>query len=302
MIFSASAAILAKPPGTMKKNRLLLCTDMDRTVIPNGNRPEHPRTRSCFRAFCALPEVSLVYVTGRHRELVNQAVRDYDLPVPDYVIADVGTKIYRIIDGAWRELNRWEEWIAEDWQGKSHRQLKASLHPVKELILQEESKQNSFKLSYYLALDADRKRVLAETEQRLHGLGVAVNLIWSVDELKQVGLLDILPKRADKLHGIRFLQEYLDYQETEVVFAGDSGNDLPVLASSIRSVLVANADEEIKKAARQLAEAEGHADALYLATDDDFFLGGNYSAGVLQGVRHFVPEFREQLRRIELSL
>ena len=29
--------------------RLLLCTDLDRTLIPNGPQPESPRARAAFR-------------------------------------------------------------------------------------------------------------------------------------------------------------------------------------------------------------------------------------------------------------
>ena len=64
-------------------NRLLLCTDMDRTIIPNGHQPEHPDARERFRQLCSLPAVKLVYVTGRHLQLVEQAIADYNLPEPD---------------------------------------------------------------------------------------------------------------------------------------------------------------------------------------------------------------------------
>ncbi len=37
--------------SSQNASTLLLCTDMDRTVIPNGAQPEHPRTRSAFRLF-----------------------------------------------------------------------------------------------------------------------------------------------------------------------------------------------------------------------------------------------------------
>ena len=73
-------------------------------------------------------------------------------------------------------------------------------------------------------------------------------------------------------------------------FAGDSGNDLPVRGSDVRSVLVANASDEVKLQARQLASQSGHADALYLAQEGINPFGGNYAAGVLQGIQHFFPE------------
>ena len=276
-------------------NRLLLCTDMDRTVIPNGRHPEHPQAREFFRELCGSTAVKLVYVTGRHLQLVEQAIIDYQLPQPDYAITDVGTKIYCRKQEKWDEISAWQEQIAGDWRGKSHDQLHQALSKFPELTLQEPSKQNDLKLSYYLPLAVDQNKILAQIDEQLTQLGVDVSLIWSIDEPEQVGLLDVLPRNASKLHSIEFLQQYLGYELPEVVFAGDSGNDLPVLASSIRSILVANAESEIKQQALQLARQNGYAETLFLAQQDNFFLGGNYSAGVLQGVAYFAPEIGEKL-------
>lgn len=282
----------------MSQSKLLLCTDMDRTVIPNGEQPEHPAARSCFRRFCQLPEIQLVYVTGRHRELVQQAIQSYELPSPDFVISDVGTRIYQVTAGKWQESALWKETISADWHGCSHEQLRQALSPQTELMLQEASKQSDYKLSYYLPLDADKDRLLAWVEACLERMGVEASLIWSIDEPENIGLLDVLPRNATKLHGIEFLQQQLGYRPDRVIFAGDSGNDLPVLASRIRSVLVANADSELKRQAQQLARENARSDALYLAEDSNFPLGGNYAAGVLQGVWHFVPDLRQQLLQI----
>ena len=272
---------------------------MDRTVIPNGDQPEHPAARPCFRRFCQRPEIRLVYVTGRHRELVQQAIQSYELPVPDFVISDVGTRIYQVTSGEWQESALWQETIAADWHGRSHEQLRQALSPRTELVLQEASKQSDYKLSYYLPLDADKDRLLAWVGDCLEQMGVEASLIWSIDEPENIGLLDVLPRNATKLHGIEFLQQQLGYRPDQVIFAGDSGNDLPVLVSRIRSVLVANAGAELKRQAQQLARENGRSDTLYLAEDNNFPLGGNYAAGVLQGVWHFVPDLRPQLRQIE---
>lgn len=282
----------------MRPGKLLLCTDMDRTVIPNGCEPEHPAARPCLRQFCRRPEVCLVYVTGRHRALVEEAIASYQLPTPEYVIADVGTRIYRLVAGDWQELAEWQKVIGADWQGIDHGQLRQALAPRAELRLQEQGKQNTFKLSYYLPLDVDLDPLLGWIDTRLQALGVAASLIWSIDETENIGLLDVLPRHATKLHGIAFLQQRLGYADKEVVFAGDSGNDLPVLISPIPSVLVANASAELKQQAQRLARDQGHAEALYLAGAEGFPLGGNYAAGVLQGVWHFAPRMRPHLPQI----
>jgi hydroxymethylpyrimidine pyrophosphatase-like HAD family hydrolase len=74
---------------------ILLATDLDRTLLPNGEATESPGARAAFARVAARPEVALAYVTGRHRALVEDAIAEYVLPRPDYVIGDVGTTIIR---------------------------------------------------------------------------------------------------------------------------------------------------------------------------------------------------------------
>jgi len=270
--------------------KLLLCTDMDRTIIPNGHQPEHPQARETFRQLCSLPGITLAYVTGRDLELMQKAIATYQLPLPAYAITDVGTQIYTYRQGQWQELTTWQELIGQDWKGKTHQDLKAALADLAELRLQEPSKQKRFKLSYYVQLEVDHAQLLKTVETRLVALGVEASLIWSIDEPENIGLLDILPLNATKMHGIEFLQRYLELSLDELLFAGDSGNDLMVMASPIRSILVANADAATQQQALQLARENNVEESLYLATDTSFPLGGNYSAGVLQGVGYFAPE------------
>jgi sucrose-6-phosphatase len=121
---------------------------------------------------------------------------------------------------------------------------------------------------------------------------VRSNLIWSIDEEKNLGLLDVLPESANKLHAIRFLMKKLNFGEDSMVFAGDSGNDLNVLTSGLRSILVANAAEEVRRKALDALAAENQTDRLYIAQGDFLGMNGNYSAGVLEGLVHFEPEAR----------
>ena len=109
--------------------------------------------------------------------------------------------------------------------------------------------------------------------------------------MKGVGLLDILPASANKLHAIRFLIEKEGFSEAETLFAGDSGNDLDVLLSSIPSVLVANADDEVQRAARAAAP-----ESFYLASGGFLGMNGNYSAGILEAVAHYRPELLSTIK------
>ena len=74
--------------------RYLLCTDLDRTLLPNGLQPESACARPLFRKLVSHPEVHLAYVSGRSLELVLQAIAKWDLPRPDFILGDVGSSIY----------------------------------------------------------------------------------------------------------------------------------------------------------------------------------------------------------------
>ena len=270
--------------------RLLICTDLDRTLIPNGPQPESNGARKRFAALVARGEITLAYVSGRHRALIEDALVTYRLPTPDFVIGDVGTTIYAVgPDLAWTHLDAWEEQIARDWAGHTHEELRAVLRDVPHLRLQERSKQNRLKLSFYLPMYAEIDELAAAIRARLEPLRVKVRLVWSVDDIADIGLLDVLPAGASKLHAIEALmrEQGFDYEHT--VFCGDSGNDLEVLASRVPAVLVANSRPDVQDLALELAEEAGTLACLYIAEGGYLGMNGNYAGGMLEGIAHYHP-------------
>ncbi len=261
----------------------VLFTDMDRTIIPNGPQPEPPGALSRFRAFCKQLDIQLVYTTGRDCSLVQSAIEQYALPLPDYLITDVGSLIYRSNGSQREEWTLWTETIANDWPGRGREDIVRKLSSIDSLRLQEPEKQNRHKVSYYVPTTIHIDQVSARIEEQLGILDMSSNLIWSIDESSDIGLLDILPRSANKLAAIEFIYPQLGYSIQDILFAGDSGNDLPVLTSRIRSILVGNATEDIREQSMTLSEQNGTMGALYIA--DEY-----YSDGVLEGVRHWFPE------------
>ena len=274
--------------------KLLICTDLDRTLIPNGVEPESPMARKSFSKLVARPEVVLTYVSGRHRELVQEAISNYFLPLPDFVIGDVGTTIYHVGKSEdWQRQQEWEDNIVIDWAGKSHADLRSMLDDLPDLRLQESGKQNHFKLSYYVPQDADRDVLNKLIVKKFSDASVKANLIWSVDEPAGVGLLDILPARASKFHAIEALMTIHGFDYSNTVFCGDSGNDIEVLASPVPAVLVNNSQPDVRELAAHLARENGFTDQLYIAKGDFSGMNGNYSAGMLEGIAHYYPQTRE---------
>jgi len=275
----------------MMIDRLLICTDLDRTLIPNGPQAESPCARDYFDKLVSRDEVMLAYVSGRHRQLVEQAISNYHLPVPDYVIGDVGTTIYHVgLTHDWQRQLAWETEIAQDWGEHSHADLKALLQDLPDLRIQENGKQNDYKLSYYVPLQSDSNSLSKIIRTRLEAENINANQIWSDDEPNGIGLLDILPARASKYHAIKALMGLQGFDDNNTVFCGDSGNDIEVLASPIPAVLVANSQLEVQQHARQLADEMDHSEQLYLAQGHFMDMNGNYSGGIMEGIAHYHPE------------
>ncbi|RDH85118.1 MAG: haloacid dehalogenase [endosymbiont of Escarpia spicata] len=276
---------------------LLLCTDLDRTLLPNGAESESPDARSHFRRLASLPEIALVYVSGRDRGRVQHAIENYRLPRPHMVVSDVGTTIHDLRNGDWQVWTRWQKEIAPDWNGFDHDGLRRLFLDIGELRLQEYSKQARFKLSYYVPLHANIESISQHMQSLLTEREVSASLVWSIDEPAGVGLLDVLPACATKLHAVEFLQQALGFRNDRTLFAGDSGNDLPVLISPIPSVLVANAMGQVIQDAETGADKMGNGDAFYHARGGFLGMNGNYAAGILEGVAHYHPDIAEVLKK-----
>ncbi len=270
----------------------LLCTDLDRTLVPNGEQPESPLARPVLWHLLRTNSVALVYVSGRDLARVLSAINDFDLQKPDVIVADVGTSIYVPIDGSWQLQAEWQSQIGKDWNGLDSDGIRASLVSFNELEDQEEDRQTRFKRSYYLPRELDASALKQSLDGYLTGLGVQASLVFSDDPEKGVQLLDVLPRHATKIDAIRHVQKMLGVDNDKTLFSGDSGNDVTALASSFPSVTVRNADTPTRNAVKLLAaqngtestsyQAEG---ALPLAGDQE--LNGNFAAGIVEGLLHF---------------
>ena len=279
--------------------RLLLCTDLDRTLLPNGQAPESEQARTVFTRLVSHDAVKLVYVTGRDPGLVDEALTEWEIPEPDLLIADVGTTIAARSYGRWEKWFIWEDTIARDWTGRSTEDLKDLLNGLSGLTPQEDSRQAAFKLSYYTPPGTAGTAGAQDTRERLEAAGVKANVVWSLDDSSGTGLLDVLPVSATKRLAIEFVMERWRFGLKEVVFSGDSGNDLDVLVSPIPAVLVANASDELRITAQRQARSKRRSKALYCAKGGALGMNGNYAAGILEGVLHYHPEWTPWLEETE---
>ena len=271
---------------------LLICTDLDRTLIPNGEQPESPEARPLFRQLVSNPQITLAYVTGRDKMLVQEAIAEYELPMPNFVIADVGSTIYEINNNQWLRLADWDEQISVDWQYKTQADLVPFFTNFDQIKLQEITKQGLHKLSYYVSLEAEIEAIIIKIRSKLETEKIQVNIIWSIDEKAQVGLVDILPISANKYHAIAYLMKNQNFTLGNTIFSGDSGNDLDVLMSPIKSILVANAHLDLKEKIQTEMAQTDLKDSMYIAQGQSSKLNGNYSAGILEGIFHYFPDLQ----------
>lgn len=277
----------------------LLATDLDRTLIPNGEAPESPGARELLAAWVEARDLELVYVTGRSLRLIEEAIEEYGLPSPDHVLADVGSSLFHRAEGSsWKSNEPWERRLAKDWPAAARSELRALFAGEHDLELQEETAQRPFKLSFYSPLELDVEGLRTRMLPRLTEAGLRSVVVFSIDEAKGVGLVDVLPAGGTKRGALEFLIESGGWSEDEVLFAGDSGNDLEVLVSPILAVLVANADDELRERLRRESEELGTSARLHLARGGVLGLNGNYAAGILEGWLHFHPDDRRQLERL----
>lgn len=261
----------------------ILATDLDRTLLPNGKWPLDEQAISLFNEWTAKQGVLVVYVTGRNLQLTEQAIEEYGVRHPDILCGDVGTTIRRYIEGEWQMDQGWFDHVhamSPRWDNAAIRQALAEVQGMRE---QEAIHLNLFKQSYYVD-HAQREAIMAEVEHRVGGQFDEV-LVYSFDSQNGNGLLDLLPASATKQTSLEFVAK--EYQAgQDVVFCGDSGNDIFPLTASFKGVMVRNADEQLVTQVME-AKQKNHAIQIYHAQGGLKGLNGYYVSGVLEGAYHY---------------
>ena len=127
--------------------------------------------------------------------------------------------------------------------------------------------------------------LLDEVEARIEGRFDEV-LIYSYDSQDDKGLLDVQPNSATKQTALEYVALAHDCSKTDVVFCGDSGNDIFPLTAGFRGVLVRNADEQLVTGVTQAMQEDPDLEA-YFAVGGFRGLNGYYAGGVLEGAAYY---------------
>ena len=213
-------------------------TDLDGTLI--GQTEALARFKTLWTQIDPADRPLLGFNTGRLLDETRRLIEEDRLPRPDYIISGVGTSIFDAGDKV--VLKEFTEVLEEGWDRDTVETVMRGL-PY-DVTRQPEHYQNAYKSSWFFN-DADSSAI-DEIQQLLDEAGLGIHVIYSSSRH-----LDVLPRWANKGNALRWLLRYLDIPATEVLVAGDSGNDSAMFAlSGVRGIVVGNAQPELVEATK----------------------------------------------------
>ncbi len=259
----------------------VLATDLDGTLIPLKGEADNEAALHAIAESYKDGDFKLIFATGRHRESVMDAIHVHRLPLPDWLICDVGSSIF-VLDEVKQEFHPfrpYQKHLEELTHGINRTQVEGLLYNVAEITLQEPERQQEFKISY--VCESSRTNTLVNAiNESMATQDYPFFCTGSVDPFENCGLLDVLPVNVSKAYALVWLSSHADFLPDEVVFAGDSGNDKAALVSGFRAILVGNASAGLAGEIETALRSSGFGELFYHAK-------GTATSGVLEGCRHF---------------
>jgi sucrose-6F-phosphate phosphohydrolase len=212
-----------------------LSFDIDNTLIDfNTHKSNFPKT---WKTYKPKNDTLLAYNTGRLIDDVLNLINKGVLPEPDYIISGVGTHIYDY--NKKQVVKEFNQVLDEGWDLAAVEEIIQGInHPISK---QPARFQHSYKRSYYFQ-DASEE-LINDVEQVFAVSEMFINVVYSGNKF-----LDILPKWANKGNALIWLLKKLDLKSSNVLVAGDSGNDTAMFnVKGVKGIVVANAYEELYK-------------------------------------------------------
>ncbi|WP_298493117.1 HAD family hydrolase [uncultured Maritimibacter sp.] len=239
---------------SLAQRRFTLATDLDGTFL-GGKEAERRRLYDWIEG--SRGSVGLIFVTGRDPMFIGEMCASGALPWPDYVVGDVGTTIAAVgRDRKIAPIPELEADISSLWNDSGER-VRTALANVPGLTLQPTP------FRYRVSFDLDPDAFDHDAKVRVAELG----LDWLISDNR---FFDVLPKGISKGPSIRKLVAHLGMDENRVLVAGDTLNDLSMLACGLPAVAVGNSELELVQQVAPL----GH---VYLAS-------GHGAAGIMEAI------------------
>ncbi|MEE4660208.1 MAG: glucosylglycerol-phosphate synthase [Halieaceae bacterium] len=216
---------------------MLLATDLDGTFLGGSAEARF----NLYQLIQSRDDIQLVFVTGRGMENVLPLLADPSIPIPDYVIADVGASVYKGANQV--PVLEIQESIDELWPGE--RVVADALEHISALQRQEVPQER--RCSFFCEahhIDDEVRRIVDE---------LGCDMLFSAGKY-----FDVLPKGVNKGSTLKRLLEHLNVSHDEVLVAGDTLNDLSMLRLDIPGVCVGESERELLDVTQDL-ESTYHA-------------------------------------------
>ncbi len=241
---------LRRAPRTIAAPRRILACDIDGTLTgcAVGVR--------AFADWNRGRDIPFVVATGRSISEARAVLADWSLPDPDAWITAVGTELHRPQNGGRLALcPDFAAQVSRDWDRNAVldalRAAGATLQPMIE--------QRRWKLACF-----GTAREAARLGDHLGRAGLRLRVVPSHGRL-----IDILPPHAGKAAAIEAYARAVGLTRADCIVAGDSGNDIDMLTTCGRGIVVGNALPELDDLPRR--------PGLYRAR-------ARHAAGVLEGL------------------
>jgi sucrose-phosphate synthase len=234
-----------------------LVTDLDQNLLGNPQSLKEfvsvlQENRKC---------TSFGIATGRRLDSALKVMKQYHIPLPDFLITSLGTEIY-YNPGLTSDI-AWSEHIDHMWR---RRAVMNVLKELPGLELQPKLEQSKYKISYYY--DAAVAPDVNEIIHLLHLHDQSVNVVLAFGQY-----LDIVPVRASKGFALRWFAEMWGIPLEHILAAGGSGADEDMMRGNTLSVVVANRHHE------ELSEL--------VDSEDIYFADKPFAEGILQAIEHY---------------
>lgn len=211
--------------------KMILATDLDGTFLAPQAKGASSDLYRVIRD--NREEIVLIFVTGRGYESILPLLDDASLPIPDYIIADVGGTIMKRQNGSFISVMPLQSEIAEKWPGREI--VMNELAGIAGLQIQEVPQERRCSFFY------EDATVLTQAEAIGKALGLTI--LKSADKY-----LDFLPLNVSKGDTLQRLLAAEGMAEEKVLVAGDTLNDLSLMQMGYRGVVVGNAEAALKLA------------------------------------------------------